>query len=175
MGAVTRDFAGAERKFHLRLGSILDLEEACGRVGFGGIFKRLSTHEYFVSDIRHVLRLGLIGGGMDASEAKRLIDARIDIGGLAEMHGLAIDVVLSVTDDIPPDATQPAGDPERPIDIGKIFAAFAQMGVPPQDVREMAYSDYVVMARAMAGDSVQPPGEDEFAAMLARSAERYGE
>lgn len=170
---MVREFAGVERVFRLRLGDILDLEEACKR-GLGAIYLRLTRHDYSVRDVQQVLRLALRGGGMDGPEATRLVNERIDAGQFVDLHALAIDVLLTLMQGIPPDETAPDGDPEVPNDTGEIFATFARMGIPPSEVRAMAYGDFVLMVRAMSGGRVQPPSEDEFKAMLARYEERYG-
>jgi hypothetical protein len=174
MAAVTLDFAGEPRVFHLRLGEILDVEEACGKVGIGAIYLRLARHEWKVRDVREVLCHGLRGGGMTLADARVLVDERISTGGLSALHALAIDVLLAIMSGIEPDRTQPAGDPETPMDFGEVFAAFAQMGIGPEQVREMRYGDFCAMARAMGKGRVQPPTEDEFRDMVARYEAVHG-
>lgn len=172
---LVREFAGAERRFRLRLGDILDLERACDQTGLGAIYKRLAMHDWSVIHVRHVLRYALRGGGMEMQDATRIVDERIDVGQLVQLHGLAIEVLVSLMEGIEPDETKPSGDPAVPMDAGEIFAAFARLGIAPRDVRGISYSDFVLMARAMSGDTLQPPSEDEFRAMLDRYEERYGE
>jgi hypothetical protein len=175
MAGVTLDFAGEPRVFHLRLGEILDVEEACGKVGIGAIYLRLARHEWKIRDIREVLTHALRGGGgMSLADARVLVDERINAGGASDLHALAIDVMLGFMSGVEPDRTQPAGDPEVPMDFGEIFAAFAQMGIAPEQVRKMRYADFCAMARAMGKGRVQPPSEDEFRDMVARYEAVHG-
>jgi hypothetical protein len=170
---VQREFAGAERMFRLRLGEIMDIEEACGKLGLGAIYLRLCRHEWSIREVRHILRIALAGGGLPAAEATRLVDERLDAGQLVKLHGLALDLLISVMESVEPEEAAPKGDPGRTMDVGEIFAGFARMGIPPEEVRAIRYADFVLMARAMGGPDVKPPSEDEFKAMLARYEERY--
>lgn len=169
MAELMIEWAGAERRFALSYGGILDLEEACGKVGIGEIYLRLAQHRYFAKDVYHTIRLALMGGGMVSTEAKRLVDDRFGTTPLAQMVNVALEILLSVMEGIQPDETQKPGDPSKPYDAGAIFAAFAKMGVSPQSIREMAYADFVNMCRAFGGDRVQPPTEDEFEDMLRKA------
>ncbi|MBF9042951.1 gene transfer agent family protein [Rhodobacterales bacterium HKCCE4037] len=174
MAEIDLDFAGEVRPFNLRLGEIMDIETACGGIGIGAVWLRLSTHAWSLRDVEAVLVQGLIGGGMPAKDARALVSARIGRAALADMHALAVEVMLALMDGAKGDALAKPSDPEKPMEAGDIFAAFAQMGIPPEDVRKIRHADFVLMARAMSGNSVQPPTEEEFAGMLKRYEERYG-
>ena len=76
MGEVILDWAGEPRVFRLNFGNILDLEQACGRVGIGEIYLKLGTHNYFANYVYHTIRQGLLGGGMRAEEADKLLQER---------------------------------------------------------------------------------------------------
>ena len=73
MAEVIAEWAGKERLFRLTFGSILDLEEICGKDAIGAIFLRVSTGAFKASDVYHILRLALVGGGMAAVEVKQLL------------------------------------------------------------------------------------------------------
>ncbi len=60
--------------FALRGKEIEELEHQCGKVGIGTIYQRVVMGVWFWGDLYHVIRLGLIGGGTGAVEAKRLVD-----------------------------------------------------------------------------------------------------
>lgn len=168
MRELTRDFAGAERTFRLRLGDILDVEEACGGIGIFGLFKRFSTHEASLRQAMAVVRLALVGGGMAAGEARRLVEERAEIAALEDLNTLAIEVVIATVTGIPPDDSGAKVEPDQPLDAGAIFSALVRMGVDPERVRQIAYADFVRMVRAMnTGDAVAPPTEEEYLAMLA--------
>lgn len=174
MAGVTLDFAGQARMFHLRLGEILDLEQACGQTGIGAIYRRLGQQDWKIRDVREVLAYALRGGGMPLDEARRLIDERIEVGRILDLYSLALEVMITLMAGVEPDPKEAAGDPTRCVDSGAIFASFAQMGIAPETVRAMRYDDFVLMARAMSGDRVKPPSEDEFRDMVARYEARHG-
>lgn len=54
--------------------------EACG---IGSIWSRLASGTYFRSDVAETIRLGLIGGGMDAVRAKTMVETYVDSRPLA--------------------------------------------------------------------------------------------
>ncbi len=165
MDVLTTYFAGAERAFRLRLGEFLNLEEACG-TGMGVLYQRFGMVTYSATDIREVLIQGLIGGGMTFVEAEKLVKRQIDVVPLLELGSLAGDIIMAAMAGIPPDETSAPRDPAEPFDAGKIFHSFLQVGLLPDQVREMRYSDFVALMRASGGKDVQPPSEAEFDAMI---------
>lgn len=74
---VILEWADGEYLFALKGKEIEELQQICGKVGFGAIFQRVSLGQWFWGDLYHTIRLGLIGGGMGAVEAKRLTDMYI--------------------------------------------------------------------------------------------------
>lgn len=97
---VRRPFAGRERTFQLRFGEAAELERVCG-AGIGAIMVRLATHQFYTSDIRETLRLGLQGGGLSEPEATALIMGNVDTRRLAEYIGLAADTIGAYVNGIP--------------------------------------------------------------------------
>lgn len=98
------EWGDGEYAFALYGDQIEEIQHQCGKVGFGAIYQRVTLGVWFWGDLYHTIRLGLIGGGMGAVEAKRLTDlyikqplatgpncpetvARAVMG--AAMHGLA--------------------------------------------------------------------------------------
>lgn len=168
MAETVTDWAGALRRFYLPLGKIIDIEEACGKVGIGAIYLRIARHEYFANDVRSVIKYGLIGGGLSPLEAEALLRDRFDVTPLVESAELALSILVDRMSGIEKDETKSGGDPAKPYDVGAIFASFAKAGIPPESLRQMDYAAFVAMCRALGGDSVQPPSEQEFKDMLAR-------
>ncbi|WP_370281564.1 gene transfer agent family protein [Pseudooceanicola sp.] len=168
MAEIFVEWGGAERRLSLTYGGLLDIEEACGKVGIGEIYLRLGQHQYRAAYVYHVIRLGLIGGGMTSQEAKRLLDERFDVTPLVRHVEIALDLLIAVMAGIEPDDTKASGDPSRPYDTGAILASFAKLGISPESVRGMSYRDFVHMCRAFGGDTVQPPSEEEFEDMISR-------
>jgi len=88
------DWADDSRTFRLALAQLQTLEEKCN-AGIGVIFQRLLTGGYCVMDIREILRLGLIGAGMTASNAQTLCRRYLDDGGNWQSGLIIAQAVLS--------------------------------------------------------------------------------
>ena len=71
------EWGDGEYNFALKGAQIEELESVCGKIGFGAIYQRVMLGTWFWSDLYQTVRLGLIGGGMGAVEAKRLTDMYI--------------------------------------------------------------------------------------------------
>lgn len=98
-GETREDFAGEERGFRIRLGEIRRIEEKCGD-GIFAVVGRLSRAvlltqqlpgvqafaapgmDVRADDVRTVIYEGLVGGGMAAPDASKLVRAEIDDRGL---------------------------------------------------------------------------------------------
>lgn len=90
---VTLDFADADYLFKLPVKRIAELEEKCG-APVGTIWKRVClTADYKVVDLLETVRLGLIGGGLDPQEARKLIDRYCDAWPLQIWHQHAIAIL----------------------------------------------------------------------------------
>lgn len=82
--AFTMVWAGGENAFRLNLGELRALQESCGASPFE-ISDRLFGKRPQINDVIEPLRLGLIGGGMDAKEAARLVKNVEDLEGIGPM------------------------------------------------------------------------------------------
>ena len=76
-GEVTVSWADGDHAFRLGLGELQELEEKFDRSIFV-IAERLSSSTATSLEIREVLRIGLIGGGMKATDALALIRRYVD-------------------------------------------------------------------------------------------------
>ncbi|QPC43488.1 gene transfer agent family protein [Kaustia mangrovi] len=116
--SVTFTWAGDERTFRLAIKEALALEDRrdCGLAEIAG---RLSSARWRIDDIREPLRLGLIGAGLDAAKARKLVEDNVVPGRLAE-HVLAARAVLMAS---------LVGDPNEP--VGKEEAAEETGESPP--------------------------------------------
>lgn len=74
---VTLPWADDEYTFKLRLTGIEELQEKCN-AGLGLIANRVMSGEFFIQDIYHTIRIGLIGGGLTPVNAKKLVDRYVD-------------------------------------------------------------------------------------------------
>lgn len=173
MDFLYREWGGVEQKFCLDLGLVMDLEQACGNSGIGAIYLRLASHQHFARDVYQVLRMGLIGGGMPRDEVDRLLKLRFSEVPLADSLAIAVDIVAALNEGVDEKRASGGGDGAVPMDLGKIFAGFVQVGIGPDQVRQMRYADFVNLTRAIGGD-VAPPSEEEFDDMIRRHGEVHG-
>lgn len=75
---VTLEWGDGEYLFALKSAQIEELEKICDE-GIGRICARVfSRVDFTYKHVRDTIRLGLIGGGMSAVEAKRLVTAYVD-------------------------------------------------------------------------------------------------
>lgn len=70
-------FGDGEHRFRLAIGELRELEEKRD-AGSPLILRRLMSNEYRVDDVREIIRLGLIGGGMPATDAIKLVKRYVD-------------------------------------------------------------------------------------------------
>lgn len=92
MNTLTRFFGEAEYSFALTADLILELERKAG-VGIGHLCKRLFAGQFGFSDIQEVIRLSLIGGGMNPQNAAGLVQTYTAARPLAENFALAVAIL----------------------------------------------------------------------------------
>lgn len=87
-------FAGEDRIFRLSLGRLRALQEKvdCGPME---LLSRYATGAWRVDDLREVIYQGLVGGGLDAAAASRLMKTDFDDLPLAPFVVLARGIVLA--------------------------------------------------------------------------------
>jgi hypothetical protein len=178
---IVREWAGRERLFRLTFGSVLDLEQAIGE-GVGHVFMRLSGGRFHAADIYHVLRLGLIGGGMGILDAKRLLDNHFDNrpGGYMENASVAGEIIAALMvgiEDVAPTERSDVPSPHKFSQVSQICAVF---NMSPADLRAMRYADFVNMVKgynAASEGKRQAPHltEDEFQAILDKYEPQEGD
>jgi hypothetical protein len=112
-GLLEDDFAGGRHRFRLAIGQLEELQELT-KVGPLALWNRLNNGTWFHGDIRELIRLGLIGAGMDPWEAQKMRDRYADVGALLPHVPLAIGII-SVALNAPKDETLddavPPGEP----------------------------------------------------------------
>lgn len=89
---VRQFFGDAEYDFHLPPDLVIELERKTG-FGIGAIFRRFLASDFGFSDLTEVLRLGLIGGGMDAKEAATLVSTYAERMGVLDLYYSALPVL----------------------------------------------------------------------------------
>jgi hypothetical protein len=103
---VRRFFGDSDYDFALRIGECEELEEAFS-AGLVPMLSRVS--EVRTREIKAVLRLGLIGGGMDKEPAAKLVERHVEPAYLAECSVLASEVLSAV---IAGALEEPLGEPK---------------------------------------------------------------
>lgn len=118
-GGIDLTWGDGEHTFRLAIGQLRDLEEKT-KVGPFELFERLRQNRWRVDDLAHILRVGLIGGGMAAPQAVDLVTRHIDEWPLVESALVAQAVLVAAL----------VGAPDDP--VGKGQAAGAESaGVSP--------------------------------------------
>ncbi len=84
-------FGDAEYTFCLTDPMLAELEKITS-LGMGPLHFQMLNLAYPVEYLREIIRLGLIGGGMNPEQAKRLCDAYGVNRPLAEVLGLAFEI-----------------------------------------------------------------------------------
>jgi hypothetical protein len=93
---------GEEYNFRLAWGQLIKLQEARNAGPFV-IYMRLHDQTWMVEDIREVIRLGLIGGGMDPVKAKKLIleyiESTVPLASLPLAQRIMLEAVVGPEDE----------------------------------------------------------------------------
>ncbi len=96
---VELEFAGKLRLFRLPLARIAELQEKCGGLpdgapgAIGAIYGRLANRGWTIQDITEPIRLGLIGGGMSAVEARSLYEMHCERMPKEQLWTLSLAIV----------------------------------------------------------------------------------
>lgn len=90
----TQVWAGDERSFRLGIGELLALEEKRD-LGCAEILNRIGLGQWRIADVKEPIRLGLMGGGVDARRARELVDENVVPGKLLEAAVLARAILLA--------------------------------------------------------------------------------
>lgn len=88
-------FGDTSHVFTLTPREIVELERLSG-VGIGAFCQRISRRDARYSDLRDVIRLGLIGGGLDPQDAEGMVATYVDGRPLERTFLLAIDIVAAL-------------------------------------------------------------------------------
>lgn len=76
-GGISLIFADGEYSFRLPWGQLTELQEICD-AGPYVILERLQNRTFRLCEVRDTIRLGLIGGGLDAQKAVRLVRTYVE-------------------------------------------------------------------------------------------------
>ncbi|HHW34344.1 MAG TPA: gene transfer agent family protein [Paracoccus solventivorans] len=87
-------FGDAEYRFCLTDAVIPELERLTGS-GIGTLFVRLVANQFHLGDLTSIIRLGLIGGGMDPQRAQELVSTYAVNVPFDQIFPLAVDVLTA--------------------------------------------------------------------------------
>lgn len=111
-GSVTLNWAGEERKFRLAIGQLRELQENVNRwrtsigaplIGPNSLVRLLVAGDAWPSDVREIIRLGLIGGGMKIDLVPALVRRYVDERPLVESTQIAQAILLVALVGVPDD------------------------------------------------------------------------
>lgn len=85
-------FGDAEYDFRLTPDLVLELERKTAS-GIGGLSRRFYASDFRFSELTEVIRLGLIGGGMDSEEADALVKTYAARMSVTELYGKALPII----------------------------------------------------------------------------------
>lgn len=91
---ITLVFAGEERPFRLPIGRLRALQEKTD-AGPMELVQRFAAGTWRVDDLRETIHQGLIGGGMAAADAAKLLKTDFDDLPLGQFVGTAQAIVLA--------------------------------------------------------------------------------
>ncbi|MDQ0558308.1 hypothetical protein QO004_000081 [Rhizobium mesoamericanum] len=104
------DWADGTYSFRLAWGQLVELQEKCD-AGPYVILDRLRTHQWRVEDISNVIRIGLIGGGLEPAKAliltRRYVEERPPLENVAYAVGILTAGLMGAPD-------EPPGEEEAP-------------------------------------------------------------
>ncbi|MBP7619360.1 MAG: gene transfer agent family protein [Gemmatimonadales bacterium] len=155
--AIDLDFADDTYRFRLGWGELEELQEKCN-AGPQRILMRLASADWRIDDIRHTIRLGLIGGGVEPVKALKLVRAYVEARPPVESVTLALGVLQVALIGAPEERdAAPSGAGERIDDLpngkirfDKVLGAGAAMGFTPAETRAMSVYEFGAAARGVA-------------------------
>lgn len=87
-------FGDAEYTFTLTDPVITELERLTGS-GIGNLFIRLVGNQFHLGDLTNIIRLGLIGGGMNPQRAQELVATYAVNAPFDQIFPLALDILTA--------------------------------------------------------------------------------
>ncbi len=106
---ITIQWGDGEYPFALNIGQARELEAKQG-TGICAIYNRIVAGEWYIDDIYHIIRLGLIGGGMSPPDALRLVNIYVSGRPFSENQLIARAVLYSAFFDEDAGKDQVAGN-----------------------------------------------------------------
>jgi hypothetical protein len=136
-GSVEIDWADGTHKFRLPIGALRELQDKTN-AGPAQILNRFRDNTWRVDDVREVIRLGLIGGGMKPLDALTLVVRYVDNRPLMESFHTAFSVIAVALVGVPEDNPASSGKAQSESQSGSASptstAPEPQSGSAPQSL-----------------------------------------
>lgn len=115
-GSLTRAWGDGEYRFRLAIGQLRELESSRNS-GALEILQRFAFGTYRVDDVSEILRLGLIGGGLDPLTAKSKVTRFFVAGHFSDNVPVASEILKTaiIGDESDPVGKEQAEEPSRPV------------------------------------------------------------
>ena len=94
MNPIVLDWPGGNHAFQLRLGELHQLQEKTD-AGPEFLLRKLQAGQWSASELREILRLGLVGGGLDHASAVKAVDRALGNVPLMEFKVAALAVLIA--------------------------------------------------------------------------------
>jgi len=133
-GETTLDWADGTYCFRLTLAGAIELESKCD-APIAIIHHRLVTGQYKVADLRETIRMGLIGGGLEPTQALKLVRTYVDERPLSESWVIASVIMGGLFSGF---EEHPISDPPE---AASPKAANPSASTPPPSTRPSPFSD----------------------------------
>lgn len=144
---VVLDWADGTYMFRLPVNQLIELEEKCS-APFTVVYSRLTEGRYSITDVRETIRLALIGGGLEPTEAVKLVRRYVDERPKASNLPFARAALAATLFGF---EVEPLGNPEA--------APNPSVSTPPESTRPPQSSEISALATSIAsrfGSGQQP-------------------
>lgn len=123
MASVTIQWAGGENQFDLMIEQIRGLQQVTDK-GPEQLFNALRLGTWLADDVIQIIRWGLIGGGVEPSEATRMAMNVFELHSLLEIKVTALEVMThAMIGDLADEVDEAPGKPESPQGNGTLEAS----------------------------------------------------
>lgn len=175
MEAIKLNWVGGEHEFALTLGELRALQQVCD-AGPEQILNRILDSKWLVDDLYNVVRLGLIGGGMESTVAAKLATEMFDQNGLVSFklptQAILISALVGPEDDQVGEREGEGKEPHK-WQFSEFYGAGAVMGFTPTQINAMSVWEFMACIDGIAAkNGVKKPSaagdnldEKELAAM----------
>lgn len=172
---------GRLHTFRLTTGAWQELEERV-KCGAKALFRKLSRDDYNAIDQSHIIFMGLVGAGMPADKADRLVKRWVIDQPMIPFEPLCYKIVAASIlpirgEDLDAADESSAEEEDKEIDYSHFYKSGAAMGFSPDQVDRMTFAQFRAAVQGVnkansTGDEVTFPTGDQYEAFRAEVAER---